>query len=77
MGIATLFRAAALIVANIFKACLAELFGHVNLMMFSVAAYFIVWSLLYNPESLVGVAIGIFRRNHVGYNLIDSCHLSS
>ncbi|XP_068741089.1 major facilitator superfamily domain-containing protein 6-like [Montipora capricornis] len=67
MGIATMFRAAALILAYIFNACLAELFGHVNLMLISVAAYFILFgsfSIIQNPwwalplEFLEGLTYG-------------------
>lgn len=52
MGIATIFRAAALIIAYIFNAFLSELFGHVQLMLFSVAGYLILFgsfSIIHNP----------------------------
>ena len=67
MGIATIFRAAALIIAYIFNASLSQLFGHVNLMLFSVAAYFILFgsfSVIQNPwwalplEFLEGLTYG-------------------
>ena len=67
MGIATIFRAAALIIAYIFNAFLSELCGDVNLMLVSVAAYFILFgsfSIIQNPwwalplEFLEGLTYG-------------------
>lgn len=67
MGIATIFRAAALIIAYIFNAFLSEVCGHVNLMLSSVAAYFVLFgsfSIIQNPwwalplEFLEGLTYG-------------------
>lgn len=67
MGIATIFRAAALIIAYIFNAFLSELCGHVQLMLFSVAGYLILFgsfSIIHNPlwalplEFLEGMTYG-------------------
>lgn len=67
MGIATIFRAAALIIAYVFNAFLSELCGHVQLMLFSVAGYFILFgsfSIIHNPlwalplEFLEGITYG-------------------
>lgn len=67
MGIATIFRAAALIIAYIFNSFLSELFGHVQLMLISVAGYFILFgsfSIIHNPlwslplEFLEGITYG-------------------
>ena len=67
MGIATIFRAVALIIAFIFNAFLSDLCGHVQLMLFSVAGYFILFggfSIIQNPwwalplEFLDGITYG-------------------
>lgn len=67
MGISTIFRAAALIIAYIFNACLTDVVGHVNLMLFSFACYFILFgtfSIIQNPwwalplEFLEGMTYG-------------------
>ena len=67
MGLATFCRAAALIIAYIFNAFLCRLCGHVNLMLASVAAYFILFgsfSIIQNPwwalplEFLEGLTYG-------------------
>ena len=67
MGIATIFRAIALIIAFIFNAFLSDLCGRVQLMLFSVAGYFILFggfSVIQNPwwalplEFLEGVTYG-------------------
>jgi len=67
MGIATIFRALALIIAFIFNAFLSDLCGRVQLMLFSVAGYFILFggfSIIQNPwwalplEFLDGITYG-------------------
>lgn len=67
MGLATIFRAAALIIAYTFNAFLSELCGHVYLMLFSVAGYLILFgsfSIIHNPlwalplEFLEGITYG-------------------
>lgn len=67
MGIATIFRAIALIIAYIFNALLSKLFGHVRLMLFSVLGYFVLFgsfSIIHNPwwalllEFLEGITYG-------------------
>lgn len=67
MGIATIFRAVALIISFIFNAYLSDLCGHVQLMLFSVAGYFILFggcSIIQNPwwalplEFLEGITYG-------------------
>ena len=67
MGIATIFRAVALILAYILNAFLSELCGHVYLMLFSVAGYLILFgsfSIIQNPlwalplEFLEGITYG-------------------
>lgn len=52
MGVTTIFRAIALIFAFIFNAFLSDLCGHVQLMLLSVAGYFILFgafSIIQNP----------------------------
>lgn len=67
MGIATIFRTVALIIAFIFNAFLSDLCGHVQLMLFSVAGYFVLFggfSIIQNPwwalplEFLDGITYG-------------------
>lgn len=67
MGIGTIFRAMALIIAYLFNAFLSQLCGHVNLMLVSVAAYFFLFgsfSIIQNPwwalplEFLEGLTYG-------------------
>lgn len=67
MGVATIFRAIALILAFIFNAFLSDLCGHVQLMLSSVAGYFILFggfSIIQNPwwalplEFLEGITYG-------------------
>ena len=67
MGVATIFRAIALILAFIFNAFLSDLCGHVQLMLSSVAGYFILFggfSIIQNPwwalplEFLDGITYG-------------------
>ena len=67
MGIATIFRAIALIIAYIFNAFLSELCGHVQLMLCSVVGYFVLFgsfSFIRNPwwalplEFLEGITYG-------------------
>lgn len=67
MGIGTIFRAMALIIAYLFNAFLSQLCGHVNLMLVSVAAYFVLFgsfSIIQNPwwalplEFLEGLTYG-------------------
>ncbi|PFX27580.1 major facilitator superfamily domain-containing protein 6-like [Stylophora pistillata] len=67
MGIATVFRAIALIIAYIFNALLSEIFGHMRLFLFSVLGYFVLFgsfSVIHNPwwalplEFLEGVTYG-------------------
>ena len=67
MGTATFFRAAALIIAYILNAFLADLCGHVQLLLVSVSAYFVLFgtfSVIQNPlwalplEFLEGLTYG-------------------